>query len=111
MLTRMNSKAYAILGIIANELSDKEFKNLVVEPYLNGRECGFSVYFALRSVDVKLIFSEYRRSDNIVVYKGKVYDFGTSNSLTEETYKNSLTFESYGYYDAAMYIVNQLRGE
>jgi hypothetical protein len=111
MLTRMNSKAYAILGIIANELSDEEFKNLVVEPYLNGRECGFSVYFALRSVDVKLIFSEYRRSDNIVVYKGKAHEFFPSNSLTEEIYKNSLTFQPYGYYEAATYIVNQLRGE
>ena len=55
-------------------LSEDEREMVVVRPYMNGREHGFSV--AVRSwldrpnvpADMQLAFAEYRSSDSIVVY-------------------------------------------
>lgn len=113
MLTRSNAKGYAILAIIAEELSDEEWGLLHVEPYLNGRESGFAVQFYARKgkPDVKLVFSEARGTDSIVIYKGKSYEFSMQgNGLTEEIYRNAFYCGPDEYVKAARMIVAELRG-
>jgi len=109
----MNSKGYAILAIIANQLTDEEWSNLMVEPFLNGRESGFSVRFYNHQgcQDVKLLFCESRHSDNIVIYKGKPYQFHPCNAISDEIARNSFDCAGGEYEKAARMIISELRQE
>ena len=80
-----------------------------IEPYLNGRESGFSVKFTLTSIDVKLVFAEYRKSDNIVVYMAPAYQFGSNNTISDEIYQGHFQNQSYAYNETANFIVETLR--
>lgn len=105
MLTRKNAKAYAVLCIIFDMTSEELWRECIVEPYLNGRENGFAVSFR----DEKVVFSENRNSDNIVVYTGKSYEFSMQgNGLTEEIYRNSKFFNYDRYLEAAEFCLKFL---
>ena len=96
MLTKSNALAFAVLAFLYNELDDDEVRNLFIEPYLNGRENGFSVNFIIlgdRYFDRKLIFSKCRGTDGIVVYEGMARDFTINNGLTPELYNGKVYFD------------------
>ena len=111
MLTKSNASAYAVLAIVADLMTEDEWKNTHVDPYLNGRENGFAVYgFWGDKTTRKFVFSEFRRSDEIVVYEGGPHDFQLNgNSLTDEIYANGRHFNNGHYCAAATYIVEKMR--
>ena len=87
MLTAKNCKAYAVLSILF-DLGNNDY--LMVEPYVNGREQGFSISI---TTDKKVAFSECRNSDSIVVYFGKFVNFSMQgNTPDEKTYQNRKSF-------------------
>lgn len=113
MLTKRNASGYALLALVCERLSDADWLNLDIEPYLNGRECGFGICFwdyGKRHAR-KLVFSECRNSDQFVVYRGGVHDFGMNNELTDEIYQNKRFFDHDEPHLAADYIVEQLNEE
>lgn len=69
MLTRDNATGYAVLACLASILSDEEWQDLIVEPYLNGRESGFAVTFGSTDCtkSAKLVFSNaaFRRDRRV----------------------------------------------
>jgi hypothetical protein len=116
VLTKYNAESYAILAQVISSLTEGEFRNLWVEPYLNGRENGFSVQFFSCSIfgypDVKVTFSRNRNSDSLVVYAGNSAGFSMQgNGLTEEIYNNRRLFRHDQAYLAAAKVVSLLRGE
>ncbi len=118
MLTKGNAVGFAVLALVIETLNDEEVRDLNVEPYLNGRENGFAVQFygGYRGrkgyADRKLVFSEMRGSDAIVIYEAKSYEFNTNgNGLTDDIYYNHRTTFSYNeHLQAARHIAERLRG-
>lgn len=81
--------------------------NLEVETYSNGREQGFAI--TNFSNTRKVCFSEYRDSDNIVLYKGTYIDFSiTGNVPKEEVYKAGMSFRYYQITETAVAVVEYL---
>lgn len=117
MLTKSNAVGYAVLAVIVDRLNESEFRNLHIEPYLNGRESGFAVNFFLRRdndgvelMDRKFAFAEMRGCDAVAVYEGKSHMFNMlGNGLTEAIYRNCRTFNQDQIVSAAQYVVNRLR--
>jgi hypothetical protein len=65
--------------------------NLYLEPYQNGREHGWSLSYKMR----KVAFSEYRNSDQIVVYCGTLADFHLQGNVpSDKVYKRREMFSS-----------------
>jgi hypothetical protein len=79
---------------------------MCVEAYVNCREQGF----ALASCDDrKVAFSEFRRSDDIVVYFGKRKDFAFNTNIpSEEVYESARFFRYNQQEAAAKFIVKYL---
>lgn len=112
MLTKSNAKAYAVLSIIMDNLSDEEISNLSIDSYANGREHGFALQFYLRAglQDVKCVFSENRNSDSIVVYTDESWKFSMQGNTPSDEAYNARRFFEYNAYDAAaQYVLTQLR--
>jgi hypothetical protein len=110
MLTKSNALGFAVLSLVVNELSEAEFKEVHIEPYLNGRENGFSTHFYLRNnrFDRKFVFSEARRSDYIVVYESTSNGFDMlGNGVSDEIYNAGRYFPDAE--QAAEYIVDRMR--
>ena len=76
------------------------------EAYVNCREQGF----ALASCDArKVAFSEFRRSDDIVVYFGARSDFDFNTNIpSEKAYESAKFFKPGQYEKAAKFIVKYL---
>lgn len=116
MLTQKNAKAYAVLAIVYHMLNDDEFEKLTFEPYVNGREIGFSIknlrntpppHARLRQIQA--VFSENRNSDQIVVYTGDTIAFSMQGNVPcEETYENARYFAADAYLEAATYVYEYL---
>ena len=105
MLTKKNAKAWAILSILCDILHEKQWEELLIEPYLNGRESGFSI----KSFDKQVVFSENRNSDHIVIYFGQSKDFNMQGNIpNEKIYRNKRLFQHYQYLEAANYIEDLL---
>lgn len=107
MLQRKNARATAVLAIVMAETEERKFNSWSVEPYLNGRESGYAIADWHR--DYKAVFSEFRRSDSIVVYLGKTTDFSMQgNSPNDEVYKDMNLYGPDGYVQAARAIIAHL---
>lgn len=106
MFMDKNIQAVGVLAAV-KYLTDKE---LYLEPYLNGRECGFAIRITNNiGSDKKIVFSETRRSDKIVVYVGRSTDFSMEgNSPSDEVYKNARYFPCLEFAKAAEFIVEQM---
>lgn len=92
--------AMAVLSIVKAKWSDD---SIILEMYSNGREQGF----ALLRANLKVVFSENRRTDDVVVYAGKSSDFSMQGNVpSEEVYKNKRLFSHYE--SAASYIKSSL---
>jgi hypothetical protein len=105
IINRKNAKAKAVLCIIADR--DEEFlQNCLIEPYLNGREQGYSIWFN----GYRMAWSEYRNTDNFVVYEGESSEFNMQGNVpSEEIYKNKKFFDYNQYVDVAIYILEILK--
>lgn len=64
--------------------------HVYVVTYHNGRENGFAIVGWHRT----WVFSEDRRSDWLVLYTGKMTEFGTGNVPSDEVYANKQLFKS-----------------
>lgn len=85
---RTNKLADAVLSSI--EFLLDEDVELFLEPYANGRERGWALY---NRDGNKVVFSENRNSDSIVVYVGKVGDFEMCGNVpSEKAYKKKEFF-------------------
>jgi hypothetical protein len=86
----------------------KEDCYIIVESYVNCREQGF----ALASCDDLMVsFSEFRRSDDIVVYFGARKDFDRNTNIpNEEVYESAKFFRPFEVEKAAKFIVKYLEG-
>lgn len=84
----------------------KDDSVICVEDYVNCREQGF----ALASCDArKVAFSEFRRSDDIVVYFGKRADFAFNTNIpSEEVYESAKFFRFDEHEKAARFILKYL---
>ena len=110
MLNQKNAKAYAVLAIVMDKMSD-DFEEVTVEPYLNGRESGFAIwrYSSFESTKVnKVAFSEYRNG-GLVVYKGDLADFSMQgNTPSDRAYGEAPLYGEYDYIQAADFIIKHL---
>jgi hypothetical protein len=98
-------KAQAILNLLEFEF---DTNNLYVENYANGREQGY--HLRLWRKDKALTFSEYRNTDQWVVYIGKPADFnnGTPN---EKVYAEKKFFGCYDYNELINFIQDYFEKE
>jgi len=103
--------------ILVNKYMSKELqKDCTVEAYSNGREQGYSIICWSSENVVKMLrvcFSEYRNSDDIVVYCGKHSDFSMAGNVpNDEVYANKKFFKISKLdkvkqaHDAAMFIIS-----
>jgi len=80
-----------ILSKLENTLPKK--KKFTLQKYLNGREDGYS----LHTNDRKVCWSEFRNTDQTVVYYGSINEFtngpGWVNLPNEEVYQKKIFFD------------------
>lgn len=103
MILRTMLVADAVLAIV-DLLSDDQ--HLRLEPYQNGREHGWSLYGPNYC---QVAFSEYRNSDDIVVYAGKGNVFSMQGNVPiQEVWEARNMFQYNCVYEAARFIVDFL---
>ncbi len=108
MILSPTYKANAVLSIALDQANDHS--DWYVEPYVNGREIGWSI--ASLKDNRKVAFSENRNSDSIVVYCGCFSDFSMQgNSPNEKTWKASDLFSHDGYLNAAQRVIRHMEGK
>lgn len=99
VLTNVNRHAKA-------SRSDAE---LSLEVYANCREQGFALSNWLEPNARMVAFSEFRRSDEIVVYYGRRVDFDRNTNIpNDEVYEKAKFFACGEYNKAAKFIVKYL---
>lgn len=102
MLTKSNARGYAVLAALFAKLSDEQVREIYVEPYLNGRECGFAVLCWTDKNRRKAVFSNHRNADLLNVYRGNQSEFSMQgNSLSEGVYQTVTYFKEEAYAEAA----------
>ena len=119
-------QALQVLEEVAKVLPDDLAERCSVSQYMNGREEGFTVTVRTKAKQPKdtekmyshATFSEFRRSDDIVLYTGGNYDPGFGDrttspdrgTLAEKEYENKRFFEGSpkGYKEVATVIVEFL---
>ena len=99
-------KANVLLSLIEEMITDSvklEKLKIYVYPYHNGREKGWQLINNNRATT----FSEYRKTDQIVVYCGSTIDF--ENAIPSEKIYSAKTFFAYNdYVKAANFCLNYL---
>lgn len=108
MLSRKTAQAYGVLATLFAKLGDDYIHRKVsVEPYINGREYGFSI--RVFGSDMQAVFSENRNSNEIVLYISDWRAFQDGNVPNETTYhKHSRYFVAYAYDKVADVIIKEL---
>lgn len=81
--------ANAVLTCLEDYVSLLAGEDLVLDLYTNGREHGYAIH----NYEKVIIFSEYRNSDEIVLYKGLWKDWNGSHKLTPKIYKRKEFFK------------------
>jgi hypothetical protein len=81
--------------LVKGKLTGKNAPTVYVSGYDNGREHGLHIVrdTGNPSIDTAISFSEYRSSDNIVIYLGGRFDFDNSNVPNENVYASKIFFE------------------
>ena len=106
MLIETMQKANIILAIIKDIIHNSakyDRLKIYVYPYHNGREQGWQLINNNRATT----FSEYRKTDQIVVYCGSTIDF--ENAIPSEKIYSAKTFFAYNdYVKAANFCLNYL---
>ncbi len=107
LYSRNDAAARKVLAIVKRlAKNSKDDSYVAVESYVNCREQGF----ALASHDnAKVAFSEFRRSDDIVVYFGKRSDFAFNTNIpSEEVYESAKFFRFDQHEKAARFVLKYL---
>lgn len=105
--------ADAVMAVfITRESSNVKLQNMdiTVEPYHNGREHGWSLSGLSASGARTVSFSEYRSSDQIVVYFGDSADF-SDGIPNDQVYKSAKFFPTGSYEKAAKFIAHYFTGK
>lgn len=88
--------------------------DVTVKHYANGREQGFHlVVYTWKGNDPvsrAVSFAEARGSDQLVVYTGRVVEFGIGSAPNEARYRDAKYFSHDDAYGAARFIVAYLEG-
>jgi hypothetical protein len=89
-------RAHRVLeGIGLGSLSRAEQEEIVVEAYANLREQGYAAYVHGLTVDVKVVWTECRGSDEMVCYVGSSKNFTTEGNIPDEaTYHAAKSFSN-----------------
>lgn len=96
MLTFKTAQAYGVLAALYFKLEERQLNQLFIQPYMNGREQGFSLEHNLEFKQVS--FSEARSSDDIVVYLGKSHEFDEAGNIP-----NAKVYEKAQHFDPLMF--------
>lgn len=94
---RTTRLADAVLALFEH-LVDNEEKNFHLDPYCNGRERGWCITVFKNKAKNKIkqvVFSEFRNTDEIVVYCGKVGDFTMAGNVPSDKVYDNKTFFNY----------------
>jgi len=95
----------AVKPLLRSKKDDNDF--VMVQPYVNCREQGFAL---CSNNNRKVAFSEYRRSDEIVVYYGKRKDFAFNTNIpSDKVYENAKFYAPKQIESAARFVVNCLK--
>lgn len=90
-----------------NRLTPKD--DLYLEAYANGREQGYSIMNFRGKEYRRVAFSEFRRSDDLVVYFGKHTEFSMQGNVpSDKVYTDARFFDSNKIGEAAQAIVAYL---
>jgi hypothetical protein len=95
------NRAKKVLAYVNKHLPSRIRKQGWIEAYSNGREQGLHIkFYGGVATTVSFSFSEYRNSDDIVVYTGEqtsVMRFAMQGNVpNEEIYKNKMFFNTKG---------------
>jgi hypothetical protein len=104
---RTTAVADKVLAAVKQELAGQTF-TVVVYPYFNGREHGWTLVVAGSGHATGVTFSEYRNSDEIVVYPG-TNPFVGAQPVTNEVYADKRFYPAGAYRRAAKFIARCLR--
>lgn len=103
--------ANAVLAVVEAMLPNDD-EEIYLEPYKNGRENGWALHSNSSSstaLDRKVVFSEYRNSDQIVIYQGRMQDFDVSGNVPDEAcYQTKVFFDAGQIEKAARHILDYL---
>lgn len=101
MLTYKNATAYAVLSILFDLLGEDKSKELYVEPFLNGSECGFKVFLSNKH---QVAFAENRDTRSIIAYYGGITDFDARGNTPTNYQPKYVTFRHSQYLNAAEWV-------
>lgn len=84
MLLGKQSLGTAVLALLYHKRLGEQPNSYIIEPYVNGRETGWSVK-SWASVGCRMVvFSENRSSDQIVLYCGRSADFSMQGNVPSD---------------------------
>jgi hypothetical protein len=96
--------ADAVLSMV--EFLSVDTLRLYAEPYQNGREHGWALSAFGDMTNKKAVFSEYRNTDEIVLYTGKGVDFSMQGNVpSDKAWGNKNFFSHNAVTECANYIV------
>lgn len=100
--------AFQVLKLVETRL--QSVKYLSLECYSSGREQGFCISFWGMYLSKKICFSEYRSSDQIVVYLGDNINFSNQGHTPDEKACDTRSFFAYNQkVKAAHFIASTLK--
>ena len=102
--------AKKVLKCLTDYVSLLSGPDLMADIYDNGREHGY----AIRNSDKVIVFSEYRNSDEHVLYKGDALDWCTTHKLTADMYAKKTFYKEADIYnvvsDGMVYLFGKKKG-
>jgi len=108
MINFQSETAQKVLEHISKMVSKEIEKDFVVKMYANGREQGYHIQHYGRKIR-GVSFSEYRNTDQIVVYFGLAQNFSANGHVPDaKTYEKKEFFGNNKHKKAAEFIVNFL---
>jgi hypothetical protein len=103
MISKSMMLADAVLAMVDFLSGDL---NLYLEPYQNGREHGWALSAFGDMTNKKAVFSEYRNTDEIVLYTGRGVDFSMQGNVpSDKAWGNKQFFSNSAVTECANYIV------
>lgn len=96
--------AYRLLKVLNKQVAPHNAKDLILNTFSNCREQGFAL--TNWNTKKKVLFTENRNSDDIVVYYGAwdEYDITTNLPITEELWEQKKFFDYKDYNSAVNFI-------
>ena len=86
-------KAQKVLNLIRDTVLVIPGEDLCVQTYDNGREHGYKVH----NFKLAIVFSEYRNTDQIVLYTGRYKEIRESSGISSRMYETKEFFKPSDY--------------